>query len=170
MEALRRLTKQIAGRDDSARSHTETPENRSPVLIQFWRSFVLRVFAVFNAAMWYQVVQMIQRRVETLAVTQEVKSISSTGKKKKRPSETKGQTIMAAGRGKALPKSTGKHMNHNPATCPHDMMTTRANAHTTWWSCTRCGSRWERTDSALMQRQPAETLEEANTVPKHDEP
>ena len=51
--------------------------------------------------------------------------------------------------GRRLEDSTGKTQGgHDPRTCQHEdqNMKARGNARQTWWTCLRCGARWERMD------------------------
>ena len=171
MEALRRMQKKIKEEPEEEEPEAASPpqtqeqiaEETSQEARRNWRSYILRLTLIKRTAEHIEMVEVLERGVQMKNMKANLETYARTGVMPKDKKEKKTTTAtMASGRGRPLPPGTGKHDGVAPESCPHpsNKMEARANAKSMWWTCKGCGSRWERTETAHIQRATADTVPE----------
>jgi len=117
-----------------------------------WRSVVLKISLIFRMiATQNMAKQLLGEQVYNRWFSTAVTDTATRASQPIVSRVIKGQAV-----GRELPRGEGKadakKANKDPAMCLHPEadMQQRGNAKSSWWSCAKCMSRWERMDLALV--------------------
>ena len=147
-----------------------TPNRRSIQQVETcWRRLMLKVSLIFQTiAQRSKVKMLLGQKVYDVWFSPAVQESISQSSQPIVSRVIKGQAV-----GRRLPRGEGKkdlekaHMD--PAMCQHpeDSMAPRGNKGQKWWFCTKCASRWTRTDLARVNESAEPLDEDLITFGKH---
>ena len=125
-----------------------------------WRRWVLWLLRVCAVAEHTSVLQRLDQQAaeaNALADARCLRAQTASPPQNRKASNKKGKSAFKpVHRGDELAASKsvrGKPFPRDPKDCQHppDAMEERANANLAWWTCSLCGSRWERTSERVEQ-------------------
>jgi hypothetical protein len=123
--------------------------------LSHWKSLLLKVFLLFQT--------IAQQTKSKLMLGETVYNyMFQTKVICPAPERTQSRFVRGEAVGKPLPRGEGKtdraKAHVDPVMClhPDEDMLARGNKTTAWWTCKKCNSRWERTNSFVSTHQPTD--------------